>query len=122
MNYTCENRVIESGNLVSDSIVKTTTRGTRVINFSIAVHREFVHNDEKKKETYFFDCESWSRDVIDKASLLTKGKFAKVTGMLKQDRYTNQKGDSVNKIWIVAFEVETDNSKIQSAPAEEPIF
>ena len=54
------NSLVIEGNLVRDAVIKETSSGNVVSNFSIAVNRSVkTHNGETHKEVSFFDIEAW---------------------------------------------------------------
>jgi len=96
------NQVCIEGNLVRNPEMRSTPRGMPVLNFSIASNRYRKVGDEFEKETSYFDVQCWDRLAEDVYAFGKKGTPVKVTGRLKQDRWTGRDGKNASKIIIVA--------------------
>lgn len=99
------NRIELEGNLTRDPQLKSVGQGTSLCNFSIASNRFYKKDDGFEKETSFFDIQCWAGLAQDVASNCHKGSAVKVTGRLKQDRWTSTDGKNQSKIIIVAENV-----------------
>jgi len=79
------------GNLARDPDLRTVTtngKSTSVVNFTIAVSREYVKsNGEKDKITTFVPCEAWDSgaEIIGKS--FKKGDLVLVEGALRNDSW-----------------------------------
>ena len=100
------NSVLIEGNMVRDPLVRSTSKGTSVCNFTIASNRYYKQDANFEKETGFFDVETWGKLADACSSQGKKGRGVRVVGRLKQDRWTGNDGKSHNKIAIVAEHVE----------------
>jgi single-strand DNA-binding protein len=95
------------GNLVRDPEIKFTSAGTPVTKMSIANNYTFKQGEEIKEEVNFFDIVVWSNQAVNCEKYLKKGSKVAVTGMLRQNRWTDettQQGRS--KVEIVANTVQ----------------
>jgi single-strand DNA-binding protein len=100
------NLVVEEGNLTRDPELNWTKRDRPICSFSIAVDKFFRMGEETKKETYFFDVETWD-DLAEICKRIGhKGRGCRVTGELKQERWNAPDGALRSKIIIVANKVE----------------
>jgi len=100
------NSVLIEGNLVRDPLIRSTTKGRSVCNFTIASNRYYKQDTNFEKEVGFFDVEAWGKLGDACGNLGRKGRGVRVVGRLKQDRWTGSDGKSHNKVAIVAEHVE----------------
>ena len=102
------NQVVIEGNVVRDTQVKETPRGTRVCVVPIATNRFYKDlKGEFQKEVSFFDVEAWGENFCGRiVRMAKKGRGLRVIGRLKQDRWKNQEGKSSSKVSIVAEHID----------------
>ena len=79
------------GNLARDPevrIVNTNGKQTSVVNFTVAVSREYTKaNGEKDKVTTFVPCEAWDSGAEIIGQSFKKGDFVLVEGSLRNDSW-----------------------------------
>lgn len=79
------------GNLARDPevrVVNTGGRQTTVVNFTVAVSREYTKsNGEKDKVTTFVPCEAWDTGAEIIADSFKKGDLVLVEGSLRNDSW-----------------------------------
>lgn len=92
------------GNVTKDPELRTTTSGKQVCSFSVAVNRR--KKVEGQPDADFFRVSAWEQlaDVCQK--FITKGKKVCVIGSVGVHTYTNQKGETVANLEVLAKEVE----------------
>ena len=112
------NSVLIEGNMVRDPLMRSTSKGTSVCNFTIASNRFYKQDTNYEKEVGFFDVETWGKLADACSSLGKKGRGVRVVGRLKQDRWTGNDGKNHNKIAIVAEHVEY-RPEFKKVPGEE---
>lgn len=102
------NQVVIEGNVVRDTQVKETARGTRVCTVSIATNRFYKDlKGDFQKEVAFFDVEAWGENFSSRiARMATKGRGLRVVGRLKQDRWKTPEGKSSSKVSIIAEHID----------------
>lgn len=102
------NQIIIEGNVVRDSQIKETQRGTRVATMSIASNRVFKDsNGDFQSEVSFFDVQAWGQKFCESvAKNGIKGRGVRIVGRLKQDRWKNDSGKSQSKIYIIADHID----------------
>lgn len=98
------NRVILVGNLVADPELKTTTNGTNVTRFRIAVNRSFTRAGEQPK-TDFFDIVAWRQTAEFVSRYFTKGMPMLVCGSLQTRTWTDKDNNKRYATEVVADEV-----------------
>lgn len=83
------NKVLLIGRLTRDPETRTTTSGSTVVSFGIAVNRTYTRRDsgEKVEETCFVDVEAWGRTGETIARYMRKGRQIFVEGRLKFDSW-----------------------------------
>jgi single-strand DNA-binding protein len=100
------NSILIEGNLVRDAAYRTTPKGTAICTFPIASNRYYKQDSGMEKEVSFFDVESWSRLADACYAKGKKGRGVRVVGRLKQERWQNNEGKTMSKVFIVAEHVE----------------
>ena len=115
------NQIIIEGNVVRDTQVKETPRGTRVCVISMATNRFFKDTKgELQKEVGFFDVEAWGENFCNRiVSKAKKGIGLRVVGRLKQDRWKGTDGKSNSKVSIIAEHIDFKSQFAQSHNQEK---
>jgi len=108
------NRVDLIGRLVRDCEVKTTTSGTPVSRFSIAVGERRKNGETWEDEINYFDVALFGKSADALKPYLTKGRQVAVMGKLKQDRWEKD-GKANSRVYVLA-----DNLQLLAAPSENP--
>jgi single-strand DNA-binding protein len=79
------------GNLARDPelrVVNTSGKQTSVVNFTVAVSREYVKaSGDKDKITSFINCEAWDTGAEIIAESFKKGDLVMVEGSLRNDSW-----------------------------------
>lgn len=79
------------GNLARDPelrMVNTNGKQTAVVNFTVAVSRDYVKsNGEKDKITSFINCEAWDSGAEMIAESFKKGDLVMIEGSLRNDSW-----------------------------------
>lgn len=109
------NQIIIEGNVVKDSILKETPRGTKVCIVPIATNYMYKDsNGTLQNEVGYYDIEAWGQNfsshIVKNA---TKGRGIRVVGRLKQDRWKNENGKQFSKVYICADHIEFKPPKRQ---------
>ena len=100
------NSILIEGNLVRDPQLRSTPKGTQVVNFTIASNRYYKNEASFEKEVSFFDITAWGKLAESTYRVGKKGRGVRVVGRLKQDRWQDPEGKSHAKISIIAEHVE----------------
>lgn len=85
------NKVILMGRLTRDPETRTTTGGTSVCSFSIAVDRSYVKQGEERQAD-FFNCVAWSKTGEFVSKYFTKGNKILIEGELQNNNYEDNNG------------------------------
>jgi single-strand DNA-binding protein len=96
------NNILIEGNLVQDPLLRSTPKGTPVCTFRLASNRYYRQDTGFEQETNFFDVETWAKLAEHCYNNGHKGQGIRVTGRLKQDRWTGQDGKTYSRVTIVA--------------------
>lgn len=100
------NRVIEIGHLTRDEELKYTPGGMAIGNISIAINRRVKKDQDWVDEANYFDVVIFGKQAESLQRFLTKGKQIAVDGFLKQERWTDQNGQSRSAIKIIANDIQ----------------
>lgn len=118
------NRSVIIGRLTKDPELRTTSNGTPVTTFTVAVDRD-RKNANGEKETDFIPVVTWRGLAETCEKYLSKGKLAAVEGRLQIRSYEDQKGIKRTVAEIVADNVQflspsssNNSSHGESGPAE----
>lgn len=97
------NRVILSGEIGSDIVLKKTTTGQSLCNFSIEVKEKGKDGQEHKS---FFDCTAWGENAEHINQYGFRGQHIAVDGKLQKSSYTNKENQKVYKTSVYVMDVE----------------
>ena len=101
------NSILIEGNVVRDAVLDETAKGTKFCKFSIAANRCYKSETGTfETEVSFFDVETWGRMAELCGENCKKGRGVRVVGRLKQGRWTDNSGNKISRIGIVAEHVE----------------
>lgn len=78
-------KAIVAGNVTRDPELRTTTSGSQVCSFSIAVNRSYRGNDgNQQDQVSFIECIAWGKSGETIAQYVKKGSGLLVSGRLEQ--------------------------------------
>ena len=106
------NRIQIIGRLTANPELKSTSNGTQVCTFTVAVNRRF-----NREETDFFPVTVWRDAAVNCNKFLAKGSQVGVCGSLQIRRYDDKDGIKRTAIDLQADEVEFLSARNESAPA-----
>jgi len=129
------NNVIIVGNLIKDPIIRQTTNGTPVANFTIASNRKFKDNfGQWKEDVCFVGIVAWYKLAESCGENLRKGSAVLVEGELQSRQWRTDDGNYrnvveikarriqfLNKREMVLSDVESDGRYEHSEDEEPPI-
>lgn len=98
------NRIVIIGRLTRDPELKSTSNGTAVATFTVAVDRDFK-TQNGKKETDFIPVVVWRAQAENCGRYLSKGKLVAVEGRLQIRTYEANDGSKRTAAEIVANNV-----------------
>lgn len=125
------NKVILMGNLTRDPELRSTTSGSSVTSFALAVNRTWNNaQGERQEETSFIDCEAWGRTGETIAKYVSKGRQLLVSGRLRQDTWQDKdtgKNRSTLRVVVEEFSFVSDGnrggaSSASSSQSEPVVF
>lgn len=96
------NRVILSGEIGSDIVLKKTATGQSLCNFSIEVKEKGKNGQEFKS---FFDCTAWGENAEHINQYGFRGQHIAVDGKLQKSSYTNKENQKVYKTSVYVMDV-----------------
>lgn len=81
------NRIVLTGNLTADPVLRSLPSGAGVCNFSIAVNSREKRGEEWRDRVDFFDCVVFGAQADNLARYKAKGEPVAVDGRLRQERW-----------------------------------
>ena len=101
------NSVVLLGRLTRDPELRYVGNGAPVCSFSVATNHHYTKSDGQKAQSVtFIDVDVWRRLAELCSQFLKKGRQVLVTGVLKQDRWTDSKTQQPrSRLKVVAREV-----------------
>lgn len=97
------NRAVLTGRITKDPELRYTQNGTAVVQFTLAVDRQF-RNQDGEREADFINCVIWRKSAENFANFTHKGSKVGVDGRIQTRSYENQQG---NRVYVT--EVIVDN-------------
>ena len=88
------NRVILMGRITQDLELRTTSGGTSVLTFNIAVDRGYVKQGEERQAD-FITCVAWRQQADFINRYFSKGRMIAIEGNIKTGSYQNKNGETV---------------------------
>ena len=111
------NSVVLMGRITQDIELRSTTSGTSVIQFTVAVER---YGKGEDKQTDFINCVAWKNTAEFISKYFGKGRMIAVTGRLQSRTYDDKNG---SKHYVTEVNVDqasfTGETKKSEEPAEE---
>lgn len=95
------NRTVLVGRITHDPKLMETNTGTSVVNFSLAVNRQF-----DKDKTDFINCVAWKNQADFIGNYIKKGALLGIDGRIETGSYKDQTGKKINTFTIVAESVQ----------------
>ena len=106
------NNIIIVGNLIKDPIIRQTTNGTPVANFTIASNRKFKDNfGQWKEDVCFVGIVAWYKLAESCAENLKKGSAVLVEGELQSRQWRTDDGHYRNVVEIKARRIQFLNKR-----------
>ena len=129
------NKVLLVGRVTKDVQLRTTTGGTSVTDFNIAVDGQNATSndaqDKSKQSTYFFKVTAWNKNAEFCAKYLKMGDLVGVDGSLIQRTFENKAGfkqtvTDINATRVTLLAHKTEKNAIDVAdgfiPDAEPVI
>ena len=109
------NSIVLMGRLTADPEVKTTSNGTPVCSFSIAVDRDYSGSEEKK--TDFINITTWRHTAEFISKYFKKGNMIALQGSLQSQKWEDKEGNSrlswsvqASQVWFAGAKKTSSNS------------
>lgn len=116
------NSAILLGRITKDLELKSTQSGTSVLQFTVAVDRDFVKQGEER-QTDFINCVAFKQTAEFISKFFSKGRMIAVEGRLQTRSYDDKNGTKryvteviVNKASFTGEKVEQRQEQRQDAP------
>lgn len=113
------NRVLISGNLTKDGELRSTSGGTQVLAFGVAVNdrRKNAQTGEWEDYPNFVDCTMFGNRAGSIAMFMKKGTKVAIEGKLRYSKWQDNAGNNRSKLEVVVDEIEFMSAKSQQ-PAQ----
>lgn len=98
------NVVVLTGRLTADPELKTTTSGTSVCSFSIAVDRRYKSGEERQAD--FINIVTWRTTAEFVSKYFKKGQMIAIEGSIQTRRYQDKEGKNRTAFEVVASNVQ----------------
>lgn len=116
------NNAVLMGRITATPELKTTTSGTEVCSFSIAVERNYAKKGEER-ETDFINIVTWRGTAKFVSTYFQKGDMIAVQGEIQTRKYEDKNGNKRTAFEVVAQNVSFCGGKKQEIKANEtPTF
>ena len=99
------NHITIMGRLTRDPELRSTTGGTPVASFSLAVDRDFASRDGGERQTDFIDVVAWRQTGEFVSKYFQKGSMAVVSGRLQIRDWQDKDGNKRRSAEVVAENV-----------------
>ena len=124
------NTAIIMGRLVADPELRSSTNGTSVTSFTVAVERSYKQGDERQAD--FIDVVAWKQTAEFITKYFRKGSMIAIQGTIQTRTYEDRNGNKRKAVEIVAQTVsfcgekaernsttaERENTKPAQTPAQ----
>ncbi|MBM0868932.1 single-strand DNA-binding protein [Staphylococcus auricularis] len=105
------------GNLVADPELKG--QNNNVVNFRVAVQRQFKNKQTNEYETDFINCVAFGRTAEIVSDNFTKGNKLGVTGSIQTGSYENKEGQKVFTTDVIVNNITFVESKKQKTVQQQ---
>ena len=105
------NHIVIMGRLTRDPELRRTGSGTAVVNFRVAVDRDFAPKDGGERKTDFIDCVAWRQTGEFISKHFTKGRMIVVEGRLEMREWEDKEGKKRTTAEIVVDNAYFGDSK-----------
>lgn len=112
------NKTILCGRLTATPELKTTTSGTSVTSFNLAVNRDFK-NASGEYETDFINVVAWRGTAEFICRYFQKGSSLCVVGSIQTRKYEDKDGNKRTAVEVVASEAHFVDSKNENSGADQ---
>lgn len=107
------NTVVLMGRLTAAPDLKTTTSGTSVTSFTLAVDRRYTQDGEKKAD--FINCVAWRSTAEFITKYFNKGDLIAVTGEIQTRNYEDKNKNKRTAVEVVVNEASFCGGKNNSS-------
>ena len=95
------NKTVLVGRLTRDPEVKRTDKGVSVVNFTLAVNRQF-----NKDQADFINCVAWRNQADFLGNYIKTGALLGIEGRIETRSYENEEGRKINITEVVCDSVQ----------------
>ena len=110
------NKICICGRFTKDPELRSTTTGTSVVSFSVAVDRDFKEQDGTRKAD-FINCVAWRNTAEFICNYFRRGSMAIIEGSLQTRPYEDADGKKRTATEVIVNNIYFGESKKQDAEA-----
>ena len=110
------NNVVLMGRLTAAPELKSTTTGTAVTAFTLAVERAYTKQGEQR-QTDFIGCVAWRNTAEFITKYFQKGSMIAITGSIQTRNYEDKNGNKRKAVEILVSSVSFCGSKAETSAA-----
>lgn len=121
------NKVILTGRLTADPVLRQTTSGVASCRFTVAVDRRFADKNTGERQADFITCVAWRQTAEFVSRYFNKGKMIALEGNLRSGSYTDKNHSDVThyttEVYVDNVEFcggKNDSSSTQNTHAAQP--
>ncbi len=111
------NNITLMGRLTRDPELRSTTSGTPVASFTLAVDRDFASRESGERQTDFIDIVAWRQTGEFVSKYFQKGSMAVVSGRLQIREWQDKEGNKRRSAEVVADNVYFGETKRRDGDA-----
>jgi single-strand DNA-binding protein len=100
------NSVILLGNLTRDPELRSTSNGTSVASFGLAVNRRYRQGEAQREEVCFVDIVCFGRQAETASEYLSKGNLVMIEGRLQWRSWETPEGQKRSKHEVIANNIQ----------------
>jgi len=115
------NKVILVGRLGGNPVLRNTSTGKKVTNFSIATSKKYKKEDAEtgeyslNEETQWHQIVSWGKQAENCKQYLKKGDKVYIEGQFKSHKFKNNKGQELTSFEVIADQVGFLSGRVKEA-------
>lgn len=109
------NNVTLMGRLTATPELKATQSGKNVMNFSLAVERDYKVNNERVAD--FIECQAWGKTAEFIHNYFGKGDMLALSGSIEINKWKDQNGNNRYTTYVNASKVSFCGAKVETEPS-----
>lgn len=114
------NRVILTGRIANDLVLKATSTGKSICDFRLATNRPVTRDGERVAD--FINCRVWNKTAENLTMYQSKGNLIAVIGRLQVENYQDKEGNKRNNTYVLVEDLEyLEKKKETPVTTDQPV-